>query len=273
MGTLKNKTIIITGASRGIGRAIAVRMALDGANIVILARTDRPRPKLPGTIHAVAEEVEKAGGKALALKVDIRDEQRVKGAVEEARNHFGGIDILVNNASAIFLADTLSTPMKRFDLMVDVNLRGTFSCTKACIPDLLRARNPHILNLAPPLSLNPRWFKQHTAYTISKYSMSMYVLGMAEEFRNRGIAVNALWPRTVIDTAALAMLEGKVKAENCRSPQIVADAAHAILIRGSRVCTGNFFIDEEVLAQEGITDLSHYAIDPEAPLYSDLFID
>ena len=273
MGILKNKTLFITGASRGIGRAIALRTVFDGANIVVVAKTDRPHSKLKGTIHTVAEEVEKAGGHALPLRVDVRDAQRVREAVEETVKRFGGIDILVNNASAIHLANTTHIPLKRFDLMIDVNLKGTFICSQSCLPYLLKAKNPHILNLSPPLTLNPRWFKQHTPYSISKYSMSLCALGMAEEFRNRGVAVNALWPRTVIDTAALTMLEGRVKAENCRSPQIMADAAHAILIRNSRGCTGNFFIDEEVLAEEGITDLSHYARDPDAPLYSDLFID
>jgi citronellol/citronellal dehydrogenase len=273
VGILKNKTLFITGASRGIGRAIALRTALDGANIVIVAKTDRPHPKLQGTIYTVAEEVEKAGGHALPLKADIRNERRVREAVEEAVTRFGGIDILINNASAIYLANTSHIPLKRFDLMLNVNLRGAFICSQFCLPHLLKSKNPHILNLSPPLTLNPRWFKQHTPYTVSKYGMSLCALGMAEEFRNRGVAVNALWPRTVIDTAALAMLEGRVKAENCRSPQIMADAAHAILIRNSRGCTGNFFIDEEVLAEEGISDLSHYARDPDAPLYSDLFID
>ena len=271
--SLKNKTVFITGASRGIGRAIALRAALDGANIAIAAKTDHPHPKLPGTIHTVAEEVEQAGGRALPLKLDIRDSERVRLAVDKAATHFGGIDILVNNASAIYLEDTLHLSMKRLGLMIDVNLKGSFSCSQACLPYLQKAKNPHILNLSPPLSFSPRWFKQHAAYTISKYAMSMCVLGMAEEFRNRRVAVNALWPRTVIDTAALSMLKGRVKAENCRTARIVADAAHAILIRSSRSCSGNFFIDEEVLAEEGIADLSHYARNPDAPLYSDLFID
>lgn len=273
MRSLKDKTVFITGASRGIGKEIALRAALDGANIAIAAKTDRPHPKLPGTIHTVAEEVEKTGGRALALKLDICDSEEVRLAADKAAAHFGGIDILVNNASAIYLEDTLQLSDKHLDLMIDVNIKGSYVCSQACLPYLLKAENPHILNLSPPLSYNPRWFKQHTAYTLSKFAMSMCVLGMAEEFRNRHVAVNALWPRTVIDTAALILVKGRVQVENCRTPQIVADAAHAILIRNSRFCTGNFFIDEEVLAEEGITDLSYYALNPDAPLYSDLFIE
>jgi citronellol/citronellal dehydrogenase len=273
MGDLKGKTLFISGASRGIGKAIALRAARDGARIVIAAKTAEPHPKLPGTIHEAAREIEAAGGEALALQVDIRDEAQVQTAMARAAETFGGIDILVNNASAIFLAGTEATPMKRFDLMLGVNTRGTFACSQAAIPYLRRAANPHILNLSPPLDLRPRWFKDHCAYTISKYGMSMCVLGMAEELRGDGIAVNALWPRTTIATAALAMLGGLVPTENCRTPEVVADAAHAVLRRPSRECSGNFFLDDEVLAAEGITDLSGYAVSPGAPLIPDLFVE
>jgi citronellol/citronellal dehydrogenase len=273
MADLKGKTLFISGASRGIGKAIALRAARDGARIVIAAKTAEPHPKLEGTIHEAAREIEAAGGEALALQVDIRDEAQVQTAMARAAETFGGIDILVNNASAIFLAGTEATPMKRFDLMLGVNTRGTFACSQAAIPYLRRAANPHILNLSPPLDLRPRWFKDHCAYTISKYGMSMCVLGMAEELRADGIAVNALWPRTTIATAALAMLGGLVPTENCRTPEVVADAAHAVLRRPSRQCTGNFFLDDEVLAAEGVTDLSSYAVSPGAPLIPDLFVE
>jgi citronellol/citronellal dehydrogenase len=272
MADLQGKTLFITGASRGIGKAIALRAARDGARIAIAAKTAEPNPKLPGTIHDAAREIEAAGGQALALQVDIRDEAQVQAAVARTVSTFGGIDILVNNASAIFLAGTEATPMKRFDLMLGVNVRGTFACSQAAIPHLRRAANPHILNLSPPLDLEPRWFRDHCAYTISKYGMSMCVLGMAEELRGDGIAVNALWPRTTIATAALAMLGGLVPPENCRRPEVVADAAHAILVRPSRRCTGNFFLDEQVLAEEGVADLSAYAVSPGAPLLDDLFV-
>lgn len=273
MGSLANKTLFISGASRGIGKAIALRAARDGANMVIAAKTGKPHPKLPGTIYTAAEEVAAAGGQALPLKVDVRDDHAVDAAVAEAVRHFGGIDILVNNASAITLKNTQSLPMRRFDLMFDVNVRGAYTCSRACLPHLLEAVNPHILSLSPPLNMNPTWFRDHVAYTMSKYGMSMCVLGMAEEFREAGIAVNALWPRTVIATAAINMLEGMVKPENCRSQDIVADAALAILCRDSRSCTGNFFIDEEVLVQEGVSDFEPYAIQPGAPLMKDLFLD
>ncbi|MFQ5935124.1 MAG: SDR family oxidoreductase [Acidiferrobacterales bacterium] len=273
MSTLRDKTLFITGGSRGIGKAIALRAAADGANIVIAAKTVEPHPKLPGTIFTAAEEVKAVGGQALAIAVDIRDEAQVTAAVKKAGETFGGIDILINNASAISLTGTPETPMKRFDLMFAVNVRGAYLCTQACLPYLRKAENPHILNLSPPLNLHPRWFKDHAAYSISKYGMSMCVLGMAEEFRRDGIAVNALWPRTVIATAALAMLGGRVQSENCRKPEIVADAAYVILIRDSRACTGNFFIDEEVLAGEGINDVRPYAVKPEGALMSDLFVD
>jgi citronellol/citronellal dehydrogenase len=272
MATLSGKTLFITGASRGIGAAIAERAARDGANIAIIAKTSRPNPKLPGTIHSVADAVEKAGGKALPLAVDIRDEEAVANAAKQTAGHFGGIDILVNNASAIWLAGTADTPPKRLDLMFDVNVRGTFICSQACLPWLERAENPHILNMSPPPDLKPRWFRDHTAYTISKYGMSLCALGMAAEFADRGIAVNTLWPRTVIATAALAMLGGMIKPEQCRKPGIVADAAHAVLVRASRECTGQHFIDDEVLAEAGVTDLSVYAVKPGTPLAPDLFV-
>ncbi len=273
MATLKGKTLFITGGSRGIGKAIALRAAKDGANIVIAAKTAEPNPKLPGTIHTAALEIEKAGGQVLPLKVDIRDEKQIASAMEQAADHFGGIDILINNASAISLTGTEQTSMKRFDLMFSVNVRGTFACSQAAIPYLRKSDNPHILNLSPPLSMKPKWFKNHTAYTMAKYGMSMCVLGLAEEFKEEGIAVNALWPRTAIDTAALAMLGGLIKPENCRKPEILADTAHIILTRNSRDYTGHFFIDDEVLAEEGITDLSPYNQGPESALFQDLFID
>jgi citronellol/citronellal dehydrogenase len=271
MGTLSGRTLFITGASRGIGKAIALRAAADGANIILAAKTAAPHPKLPGTIFSAAREIEEAGGTALPLQVDIRFEAQIAAAAAKAADAFGGIDILVNNASAISLTGTLQTPMKRFDLMFDINVRGTFASSQAVLPYLLKGRNPHILNLSPPLSLDPKWFRDHCAYTIAKYGMSLCVLGMAEEFRAAGVAVNALWPKTVIATAALAML-GKTAERNCRKPEIVADAAHAILTRDSRACTGNFFIDEEVLAAEGVGDFSRYAVSPGAPLLPDLFL-
>ncbi len=273
MADLKGKTLFITGATRGIGKAIGLRAARDGANVVIAAKTTEAHPKLPGTIFTAAKEIEEAGGRALAVKTDIRHEEQVHEAVARAVDEFGGIDILINNASAISLTGTLDTPMKRFDLMHQVNARGTFLCSQACLPHLLKADNPHILMLAPPPNLGARWFKDHGAYTMAKYGMSLCVLGMAEEFREQGVAVNALWPKTVIYTAALAMLGERVKAENCRKPEIVADAAHAILTRESRSCTGNFFIDEEVLAAAGVTELAAYAVAEGHPLLPDLFLD
>lgn len=275
--SLKGKTLFISGASRGIGLAIAVRAARDGANVAIAAKSDKPNPKLPGTIHSAAREIEAAGGKALAMQVDIRDENLVAAAAKQCAEHFGGIDILVNNASAISLTGTLETPMKRFDLMFGVNVRGTFVCSQACIPYLKQSaqagRNPQILNLSPPLSMKARWFAPHLAYTMAKYGMSMCVLGMAEELRPFGIGVNALWPRTVIATAALNLIP-LADPKRGRKPQIMADAAHAIFTRDSRECTGNFFIDDEVLAQAGITDMDQYAVTPgNKDFLPDFFVD
>jgi citronellol/citronellal dehydrogenase len=272
MADLNGRTLFITGGSRGIGKAIALRAAADGANVAIAAKTAEPHPKLPGTIYTAAEEIEAAGGRALPLQVDIRDEDQVHQAVAKTVETFGGIDILVNNASAINLTGTLETPMKRFDLMWGVNARGTYACSQACVPHLKKSPNPHILTLSPPLNLDPKWFKSHVAYTMAKYGMSLCVLGMAEEFRADGIAVNALWPRTVIYTAALAMLGGLIKPENCRKPEIVADAAHVLLTRDSRCCTGNFYIDDDVLREAGVTDLEKYAVQPGERLLPDLFL-
>lgn len=273
MSDLSGKTLFITGASRGIGLAIALRAARDGANIVIAAKSSEPHPKLPGTIYTAAEAIEQAGGQALPLQVDIQDEDQVAEAMAKAKEAFGSIDILVNNASAISLTDTRHTSMKRFDLMWGVNARGTYVCSQAAVPYLEQAENPHILMLSPPLNLNPRWFKNHVAYSMAKYGMSLCVLGMAEEFKDSGIAVNALWPCTAIHTAALAMLGGVVKPENCRQPEIVADAAYTILTRGSRDCTGHFFTDEQVLAEIGVTDFDAYAVDLNGTLYPDFFLD
>ncbi len=272
MASLKGKTLFITGASRGIGLAIAKRAAADGANIAIAAKTIEPHPKLPGTIYTAAEEIEAAGGKALPLQVDIREEEQVLAAVEKTAKTFGGIDICVNNASAISLTGAMDTPMKRFDLMHQVNARGTYLCSRACLPYLMEADNPHILALASPLNMEERWFAPHVAYTMAKYGMSMCVLGMAGEFRGKGVGVNALWPRTVILTAALQLIPG-VEHERCRKPEIMADAAHAILTRDARKCTGNFFIDDEVLAEEGVTELDQYAVKPGMTLLPDFFID
>jgi len=272
MRTLKNKTVFITGGTRGIGKAIALRAARDGANIIIAAKSDKPLPNLPGTIYSVAEEVEQAGGQALPLKLDVRDEAAIDAAVKQAVERFGGLDILVNNASAITLQNTLELPMKRFDLMHAVNVRGTYACSKACLPFLLKADNPHILNLSPPLNLEPAWFKDHLGYTMSKYGMSMCVLGMAAEFRKHGVAVNALWPRTVIHTAAINMLGNLVKPDNCRLPEIMADAAHAILCQVSKNTTGHFFLDEDVLRSTGVRDFDKYAVNPKQPLMKDLFL-
>jgi citronellol/citronellal dehydrogenase len=269
---LRGKTLFITGASRGIGLAIGLRAARDGANVVIAAKTEQAHPKLPGTIYTAAAEIEAAGGKALPLVVDIRFEDQVYGAVDRAVSRFGGIDILVNNASAISLTGTLATAMKRYDLMMGVNTRGTFLCSQACLPHLRKAANPHILMLSPPLDMRAKWFAPHLAYTMAKYGMSMCVLGMAEEFGATGIAVNALWPRTIIATAALQVIPG-AEADRGRTPEIVADAAWHILTRDSRGTTGNFFIDDEVLAAAGVTELSGYAVSPGRELRADLFVD
>jgi len=275
--SLKGKTLFITGASRGIGLAIAIRAARDGANIAIAAKSDQPNPKLPGTIHTAAAEIEAAGGKALPMQVDIRDDEAVAVAVKQCAERFGGIDILVNNASAISLTPTAETPMKRFDLMFGVNVRGTYVCSQACLPYLAQSaqagRNPHIMNLSPPLSMKEKWFAPHVAYSMAKYGMSMCVLGMAGEFRPLGIGVNALWPRTAIATAALKMIPG-AHAELARTPEILADAAHVILNRNARECTGNFFIDDEVLTAAGVKDLSKYAVTPGNTQFTpDFFVD
>jgi citronellol/citronellal dehydrogenase len=274
--SLKGKTLFISGGSRGIGLAIALRAARDGANIAIAAKTVEPNPKLPGTIYSAAQEIEAAGGKCLPLQVDIREELQVVEAAKKTAETFGGIDILVNNASAINLTPTAATPMKRFDLMFGVNVRGTFLCTQACLPYLKqsaeRKRNPHVLTLSPPLSMQARWFAPHVAYTMAKYGMSMCVLGHAEEFKPYGVAVNALWPRTVIQTAALQMIPG-VKPEHCRNVEIMADAAHAVLSMDAAAATGNFFIDDEVLKKAGVTDFDKYSIVPGSKqLLPDLFL-
>lgn len=272
-GKLAGRTVFISGASRGIGREIALKLAKDKANIIIAAKTAEAHPKLPGTIYSVAKEVEAAGGKALPCIVDIRDEKQVVEAVEKAVAQFGGIDILVNNASAISLSKTTDTDMKRYDLMHNINGRGTFLVSKVCAPYLKIGQNPHILNLSPPLNLNPRWFKDNVAYTMAKYNMSMCVLGMSEEYRGDGIAANCIWPKTAIFTAAMEMLGGKDVRTQCRKPEIMADAAYAILCRDSHKFTGNFCIDEDVLKEEGITDMAQYAYDPRAELMPDFFLD
>ena len=272
MATLAGKTLFITGASRGIGLAIALRAARDGANVAIAAKSAMPNPKLAGTIHTAAEAVIAAGGQGLALKCDIREEEEVKAAVAATVDRFGGIDILVNNASAIWLRGVLDTPMKRFDLMSQVNSRGSFLCAQICLPHLLRSSNPHILTLAPPPSLDPKWWAPHTGYTLAKMGMSFVTLGLAAEFGPQGVAINALWPRTLIATEALNMIPG-VSAGNGRKPEIMADAAHALLTRPAKGFSGNFLIDDEVLAEAGLTDLSGYAVDPSQPLLPDLFLD
>lgn len=273
MTSLKGKTVFITGATRGIGREIALRCARDGANIVVTGKTSEPHPKLSGTIHTVAREIEAAGGAALAVQLDIRDADAVAAAVEHAVAEFGSLDCLVNNASAIALTGTLDTPVKRLDLMLGVNLRGTFVCSQACIPHLRKVANPHILTISPPLNMKPRWFKDHVAYTMAKYGMSMCTLGMAEELRASGIAVNSLWPRTTIATAAIEVHFPEAILRASRKPAIMADAAYAIVNRDSRKATGNFYIDEDVLRAEGVTDFEQYAVTPGAKLYPDPFLD
>jgi len=271
--SFKNTTILVTGSSRGIGKAIALKLAKDGANIVVASKSVEENPKLGGTIFSAAKEIEEAGGKALPLQCDIRFEDQVKTLIDHSIENFGGIDILINNASAISLTSTEQTEAKRFDLMHSINVRGTFLVTKACIPFLKRSANPHILTLSPPLNLKPKWFANHVAYTISKYNMSMMTIGWAEEFKKDKIAANSLWPRTTIATAAIKnLLGGEALMKMSRTPEILADAAYYILKQPSTECTGNLFIDEDVLAREGITDLSKYSVVPGAQLYNDLFV-
>jgi citronellol/citronellal dehydrogenase len=273
MTTLAGKTLFITGGSRGIGLAIALRAARDGANIAIAAKTSDPNPKLPGTVHTAAAEIEAAGGRALPIVCDIRFEDQVVAAVEQTAATFGGIDICVNNASALSPTGTEATDMKRFDLMHAINTRGTFLTTKTCIPYLRKAQNPHVLVLSPPLDLQPKWFKNHVAYSIAKYGMSLCVLGMAEEFRKDGIAVNALWPRTAIATAAIENVLGRELIAMSRTPDIMADAAHLILTQPSRDLTGQFLIDDSVLYEKGgVTDFSPYRVDASKPLVQDFFV-
>ena len=274
MANLCGRTLFITGASRGIGKSIGLRAARDGANVVVVGKTAEPHPKLPGTVFSAVEDIQAAGGNALACVADIRFEDQVQAAVGQAIEAFGRIDILVNNASAIHLTATMNTEMKRYDLMHSVNVRGTFLVSKLCLPHLIKAQNPHILNISPPLNLQPHWFAPHLAYTMSKYGMSLCVLGMAEEFQEHGVAVNGLWPRTAIATAAVRnLLGGEEAVRQCRKPEIMADAAHAILIRKARQCTGNFFIDDDVLAAEGVKDFDQYAVSAGAELLPDFFID
>jgi citronellol/citronellal dehydrogenase len=271
---LKNRTVLISGGSRGIGKAIALRLAKEGANIAIAAKTAEPHPKLEGTIFSAAKEIEALGVKALPLQVDIRDETQIKNGIEETVRTFGGIDILINNASAINLSPAESLETKRFDLMNSINVRGTFLMAQQCIPHLKKSANPHILNLSPPLNLDPKWFASHVAYTMSKYGMSMIVIGLAEELKKYKIAVNALWPKTTIATAAVQnLLGGDYLIQKSRKPEIVAEAALRILNKSSAECTGNFFIDEEVLMKEGITDFSDYAVNPQENLMNDLFVE
>ncbi len=273
MSSLHGKTIFITGASRGIGKAIGLRAARDGANIVVAAKTGEPHPKLDGTVYTAVQEMLDAGGQGLACVTDIRIEEQVQAAVDQAVKTFGGIDILINNASAIDLSGTLDVSMKRYDLMHNINTRGTFLVSKLCLPHLLKADNPHILNISPPLDMSPVWFSRHVAYTMAKFGMSMCVLGMAEEFRQQGVAVNALWPRTTIATAAIKnLLGGEQAMRSSRKPEIMADAAHAILVRNSRECTGNFFVDDDVLRSIGITCLDDYAMVPGTKLLPDFFV-
>jgi len=272
MAGLRDKVVFITGASRGIGREIALRCARDGAKVVVTGKTDEPHPKLPGTIHSVAAEVGAAGGQGMAIRLDVRDELAIQSAVTQTVERFGGIDVLVNNAGAIGLTGTLDTTPKRLDRMWDVNMRATFLMSQACIAHLKRAENPHILNLSPPLNMDAQWFAPHLAYTISKYGMSMCALGMAREFAGDGIAVNCLWPRTTIATAAIEFNFPEAMLNASRKPAIVADAAWRILTRDSRECSGNFFIDEEVLKEAGVGDFTHYAVMPGAELQQDLFL-
>jgi len=272
MSEFKGKTVFITGASRGIGKAMGIKLAAAGANVVIAAKTAEPHPKLEGTIYTAAEEMEAAGGKALPVIVDVREEEMVEAAIQKAVDTFGGLDILINNASAIMLTPTLQTPMKRFDLMHQVNYRGTFMTSQKAIPHLLKSDNPHILNISPPLNIEKRWFAPHLPYTYAKYGMSFCTYGMSEEFKKKGLAVNSLWPRTGIATAAIQMLGGDPMMQQCRKPEIMADAAFYILKRDSKEANGNFYIDDEVLQAEGITDLDAYAVDPSKALMPDFFL-
>ncbi len=273
MTDLRGKTVFITGATRGIGREIALRCGRDVAHVVITGKTAEAHARLPGTIHSVAAEVEQAGGQALAIQLDVCDEQAIQAAVEQAAQHFGGIDVLVNNASAISLTSTLETPAKRLDLMWDVNMRATFLASQACVPHLKKSANPHILTLSPPLNLEAKWFAPHVAYSISKYGMSLCALGMAREFEVFGIAVNCLWPRTTIATAAVEFNFPEAIMRASRKPAIVADAAHHILTRNSREFSGNFFVDEDVLRGAGVEDFGQYAVTPGVPLFNDIFLD
>ena len=273
MNDLKNKTLFVSGASRGIGLAIAKRAAKDGANIILAAKTAEPHPKLPGTIYTAADEIIEEGGQALPVICDIRDEENVRDAVNKGLEKFGGIDICVNNASAIQLTGTLQTDMKRYDLMNQINARGTFLVSKVCLPHLLKSENPHILNLSPPLDMDPKWFGPHVAYTMAKFGMSLCVLGMAEEFKEDGVAVNALWPRTAVATAAIKNALGGDSVMNIsRSPKIMADAAYIILTKDSKEFTGNFCIDDNLLADNGVTDFSQYAEVPFSELAPDFFV-
>lgn len=272
MATLNDKTVFITGGSRGIGRAIALKCAADGANVVIAAKTDKPHPKLPGTIFTVAEEIERAGGKALPLKVDVREDDQIVAAVDKAASTFGGIDILINNAGAIQLTDMANTPARRLDLMMALNFRAPYLCAQACVPHMRGRDNPHILNLSPPLNMAKRWFREHIGYTVSKYDMSMLTIGLAEEFREDGIAANSLWPATTIATAAIEFNFAPEMMKQSRKPEIMADAAHAIFLQDATACSGNHFLDEDALTLAGITDLDAYAVEPGGPLMPDLFI-
>jgi len=273
MNKFKDKNVVITGGSRGIGLSIAKKLALNGSNIAILAKTDVPHPKLPGTIFSAAKEIEKFGVKALPIKTDIRFDDQVEKAIDKIIKELGSIDILINNASAINLFNSETLPMKRYDLMHDINVRGAYLCSKICLPFLKNSSNPHILNLSPPINLKPKWFENFTAYTLSKYGMSMCVLGMSSEFKKYNIAVNSLWTKTAINTAALSMLGGIVTPEQCRKPEIVSDAAFIILSKNSKECTGNFFIDEDVLKEEGETNFDKYAVKSGSKLFEDLYLD
>ena len=273
MSLFKDKNVVITGASRGIGLSIAKKLATDGANIAILAKTDTPHPKLPGTIYSAAKEIESFGVKALPIKTDIRFDDQVETAISKVIEVFGSIDILINNASAISLFNTETLPMKRYDLMYNINVRGTYLCSKTCLPFLKKSLNPHILNLSPPINLKPKWFENFTAYTSSKYAMSMLALGMSSEYKKYNIAVNCLWTKTAINTSAISLLGGFVTPEQCRKPEIVSDAAHLILSKKSTKCSGNFFVDEYVISESGETDFEKYAVKPGSKLFEDLYLD